>query len=562
MYDEHQLAEIEQALSNWESTSLKEALEKMGEWKKEFTTSSGLTAKRLYTPLDLKAGEWNYLGQLGFPGGYPFTRGIEPVMYRSKLFRMYQYGGYGTAKATNEWFKYIIERGAEELGVAQDLPTQLGLDSDHPLARPEVGKVGVAIGSLADIEAIFKDIPIERIGVSTTSNATGPIFLAFMLALCEKRKISPQKLRLNIQNDILKEFIARGAYIFPPRPSMEFACDLREYCINNGLINVRPGEFCGYHMREAGANVIQELAFTLANAVAYLECLKSRGVDLNKCYQPVAGFTAGLDLFEEICKLRAFRRMFSRTMKERFNVSNPDAMAVSYRCNSQASLFTAQEPMNNIVRGAITALVQALAGVQVMSVACFDEAHALPSPEAVKIALRTQQIVAYETGVVNTVDPLAGSYYVEALTDELEEKAMTLFEKVQAMGGAIASIEQGFQIREIARSALKHQQQVESGERVMIGVNKYRGNEAVHLEVRRPDEKDVERQIERLNKLRKERDNDEVKIALNGLKEAAREGANLVLPALATVKAYATIGEMCDVLRDVWGEYEYRAEVL
>lgn len=316
MYHKDEIDELEKGIESWEKGCLKNELETRGEWKKEFTTASGIPIKRLYTPLDLNERGWSYLEKLGFPGQYPFTRGITPTMYRGNIFVMSQYGGFGTAEATNKHFKYVLSQGGSGLGIAQDLPTQVGLDSDHPLARGEVGKVGVTIDSLADVETIFDGIPIETVTVYTTSNATGPIFLAFMLALCENRRISPEKLRLSIQNDILKEFVARGTYIFPPKASVKFSCDLIEYCIKNGLKNIQPVWFCGYHMREAGANIIQELAFTLADAAAYLDEVVRRGVDLNHFHQPAAAFTAGMDLFEEVCKHRAFRRMWARLMRE------------------------------------------------------------------------------------------------------------------------------------------------------------------------------------------------------------------------------------------------------
>lgn len=560
MNDKGNQEDIKQAKESWEQTRLKEELDKVGEWKKEFGTVSGIPVKRLYTPLDLADRGWNYLESLGFPGEYPFTRGITPTMYRGSLYVMSQYGGFGTAEATNKRFKYILEQGGRGLGLAQHLPSQIGFDSDNPLARGEVGKAGVAIDSLADIETVFDGIPLEDLPVYTTSNATGPIFLAFILALCEKWGVKPERLRLSIQNDVLKEFVSRGTYIFPPKPSVKFSCDLMEYCIRNRLHSVQPVWFCGSHMRESGADAVQELAFTLANAAAYLDNLVGRGVDLNDFHQPSVAFATGIDLFEEVCKHRAVRRMWARMMKERYHVTAEQVMSTFMRGHTLATELTAQQPINNVVRCTVNAIVQALSGYQVMELSSYDEAIALPSPEALKISLRTQQIIAYETGVANTVDPLAGSYYVEALTDEIEDRVTELFNKVQSMGGAIAAIEQGFMVREIGRSAYRQLKEIESGERVVVGLNKYQEDEPVQLQIWKADAEEEERQIQKLKRLRKERDNGKVASSLRQLKEAAREGINLVEPIIPVVKAYATIGEICGTLKDVFGEYREAIE--
>jgi len=547
---------LKKSMESWEKGCLHKELKASGERKGEFATASGIPVKRLYTPLDLKERNWNYQESLGFPGEFPFTRGISPTMYRGNLWVMFQYGGFGTALATNEWFKYLLDQGATMLALAQDLPSQMGMDSDSPMARGEVGKIGVALDSLADVETVFDGIPIDKVSISTTSNATGPIFLALMLALAERRGISPQSMSLTIQNDVLKEIISRHTHIFPPRPSLRFSCDVTEYCGKNGLGNILSPWFCGYHMREAGGNVFHELGFLLANIVEFLDELVKRGIDLDGFYRPVASFTAGMDFFEEICKHRAYRRMFARMMKERYHVKNPRTMSAIMYDHSQASAFTAEQPMNNIVRGTVNALVQALAGVQVMSVACFDEAHAIPSPEAARIGLRTQQIIAHETGVTNTVDPLAGSYFVETLTDELEEKATGIFDEVQALGGAVVGIQQGFQERAIAEEAYRHSRQVKSREKVVVGVNEFQVDEKVPFDIMKVDPKEEGRQIEKVRRLKKERDSERVKMALKEIQDAAEEKVNLVLPILGAVKEYATIGEICDVLRNVYGEYE------
>ncbi len=554
MYHEQELVKIRQAMESWEKGSLRKQLDTVEERKKEFTTVSGIPVRRLYTPLDLSEKGWNYVERLGFPGEYPFTRGMSPTMYRSNLWRMYQYAGYGTADSTNKWYKYLLDQGAQELAMALDLPTQIGYDSDNPLCRGEVGKVGVSVDSLADMETIFDGIPIENIHITTVGSAIGPIFLAWLIALAEKRHIPPQKLRISIQGDILREIVSRGTQIFPVRPSVKCTCDFIEYGVKNGLSLEHA--YCGYHMREAGANAIQEMAFTLANAVEYTRELVSRGIKVDELPRPRVIFVGGIEFFEEICKSRAFRRMFARVMKEKFNAKNPEAMVFTLQFGSQSSLYTSQQPLNNIIRGAIIALVEALSGGETNSVARYTEALSIPTPESATISLRTQQIIAYETGIADTVDPLGGSYYVETLTDELEEKATQLFEQVEAMGGAIAAIERGFIQREIAKSAYEDLRQVESGGKVRVGVNIFQVDEPTPIKLMRVDPSDEERQIQKVRRLRKERGNDRVESNLKELEQTALEGINLVPPILAAVRSYATIGEICDVLRGVFGEYK------
>jgi len=556
MFDKDEIAQIKKAKKSWESKELKKTLEIFEERKKEFITESGISIQRLYTPLDLKEKKCSYNKDLNFPGLYPFTRGDNPTMYRSHLWKVYQYGGYGTAETTNERFQYTLRQGANELGIALDLPTQIGYDSDHPLAKGEVGRIGVAINSLEDMEALFNGIPLENIDISTTANAIGPIFLAWCLALAEKRNIPLEKLGVRIQNDILKEYVARGTYAFPIRPSVRFACDLIEYGLKNKLSNLRT-EICGYHMREAGATVIQEMAFTLANAVEYIKELMSRGISIDDLPQPIMNTVAGLELFEGISKNRAMRRMWARILRERFGAKEgSECLKLTFFGGSQASRWTAQQPLNNIIRGTIAALVQALSGVQVCGVARYDQALCLPTPESVRIATRTQQIISEETGVMDTVDPLGGSYYVEALTDELEDKATELFKKVEAMGGAIVAIENGFMEAEIGKSAYKDLREVETGERVRIGVNKYQVDEALSIGMMKIDPLEEEKQLRKLHRLKKERDNDKVKHDLQVIKEAAQDKVNLVPPILKAVKSYTTIGEICGVLREVFGDYQ------
>jgi methylmalonyl-CoA mutase N-terminal domain/subunit len=556
IYDKEELDEIKQRRKTWENTLLKGEIEKRGKWKKEFKTNSGIPMERLYTPLDLNEKEWSYPEKLGFPGDYPFTRGITPTMYRGVPPRMFVYSGYGSAELTNQRYKYLLSQGAKELIIASDLPTQLGYDSDNPLSRGEVGKIGVAINSLADVEVIFDGIRLDEVFVGAQANANSPILLAFVIAAAEKQGVSPQQIKFVVQNDVLKEYIARGTYIFPPKPALKFSCDIIEYVARNNLSEwMCPIIYCGYHMREAGANTVQEMAFTMANAVAYIEEVLSRDINIDELPQQRALFVAGLDLFEEVCKHRAFRRLWAKMMKERFKAKNPRVMALGYTCGSQSSLYTAQQPMNNIVRGTISGLVQALSGVQTMNIAAMDEALSIPTEESATIVLRTMQIITHETGIPNTIDPLAGSYYVETLTDELEERATRLFEKVQSLGGAVACIEQGFQEAEIAKEAYEQYKQVKIGGRVWVGVNQFQMDEKLSIKLMRVDPKEEERQIEKVKRLRKERDNKKVRAALKDLKEAAIEETNLVPTILSAVKVYSTIGEICNSLREVYGEY-------
>ena len=548
---------ITQAKESWERDCLKPVLEQAGESKKKFSTPSGVPIKRVYTPLDLDEKGWDYLEKLGFPGAYPYTRGITPTMYRTSLWRVAVYGGFGTAEETNKRFKYILEQGGLELFTALDLPTQVGYDSDNPLAQGEVGRVGVPIDSLVDIETLFDGIPLsEDIAVGTTAMALGPIFLALMIALAEKRGVPPKNLTFFMSNDPLKEYPARGLYIFPPRPALRLTGDAIEYSIKNEFNSFQPIFYEGYHMAEAGANAIQEMAFTLAMAVEYIKEVISRGVSADELPQPRVGLVGNLDFFENICKHRAFRRMFARIMKERFNAKNLRSISPVYWGSGQPSLYTAQQPLNNIVRGTIIVMGQALAGCQFSAVSPFTETLSLPTLESERVAIRTPQIVAYESGIMNTVDPLAGSYYVETLTDDLEERAMKLFEEIEAMGGFIAAIEQGFIESEITKSAYQLLKQTQSGEKIIVGLNKYQVDEPITIELMKVDPATAERQIEQLKKLREERDTGNVESALKQLKEAAKEkGTNLVAPILAAVKTYATIEEICDALRDVFGEY-------
>lgn len=556
MFDKDEINKIRQMQADWEATTLKQELKESGEWKPEFKTLSGIPVKRVYTPLDLAERGWSYSEKLGFPGQYPMTRGRTATMYRGSIWPMWIYGGFGTAEDANKRYKFLIEQGTQEVAVALHLPTQLGYDSDNPLCRGEVGKIGVAIDSLADVETAFDGIRLEDILIFTTGNAIGPIFYALFAAMGEHRGVPIEKMHINIQNEILKEYVARGTYIFPPQPSVKFSVDLIEYVCRNSLSdNVYPYWFCGYHMKESGATAVHEMAFTMADTVAYLDELVRRGVDINTFHDPEVDFATSIDFFEAICEHRAFRRWWAKLMKERYGATNPRTLGVYFRGGSHSSNYTAQQPLNNIVRGTLSILAQALSGHQTMSTGAMDEALGIPTEESHRLALRTQQIVAYESGIINTVDPLAGSYFVEALTDELEQRAIELFNKVQELGGAITAIESGFMQSQIMQSAYQFLKQVESGERIVVGVNKFQVDEPTTIKLMKLDETVEQRQIEKLKRLRKERDNSKVQKTLKELKEAAIEGVNLVLPCMAAVKAYATIGEMCDVLRELWGEY-------
>jgi methylmalonyl-CoA mutase N-terminal domain/subunit len=557
MFDKDELKKIRQMEEDWKATALKQELEERGEWKQEFKTLSGINVKRVYTPLDLADRGWSYTEKLGYPGVYPMTRGRGATMYRGGIWPMWVYGGFGTAEDANKRYRYLVEQGTDEIAVALHLPTQLGYDSDNPLCKGEVGKIGVAIDTLADVEDAFKDLPLENIMIFTTANAIGPIFYALVVAMGEKRGVPVEKMLINIQNEILKEYVARGTYIFPPKPSVRFSVDLVEHvCRNNLSDNVFPYWFCGYHMKESGATTIQEMAFTMANAVAYLDELVARGIDINSFHNPMVNLATSIDFFEAICEQRAFRRWWAKLMKERYKASDPRTLGVYLKGGSNSSNYTAQQPMNNIVRGALSILAQALSGHQTMGTGAMDEALGIPTEESHRLALRTQQIIAYESGITNTVDPLAGSYFIEVLTDELEEQAVRLFNRVEDMGGAITAIEGGFMQKEILDSAYKFFKEVESGERVVVGVNKFEVEEQTTVKAMKVDDTVEKRQIERLNRVRQSRDNAEVKKRLRELKEAAIEGINLVPPCLAAVKAYASIGEMCGVLREIWGEYE------
>ncbi|MEM3010742.1 MAG: methylmalonyl-CoA mutase family protein [Candidatus Bathyarchaeia archaeon] len=549
------LDEIQRCKEAWEKEVLSKSFARLPERKKEFATASNIPVNRVYTPLDVQG--LDYLRDLGFPGEYPFTRGIYPTMYRARLWTMRQYAGFGTAEQTNQRFKYLLQAGQTGLSVAFDFPTQIGYDCDHPMAVGEVGKVGVSVCTLNDMKILFDGIPLDKVTTSMTINAPATVLLAMYIAVAENQGVPAAKLGGTIQNDILKEYVARGMYIYPPQPSMRLVTDIFEYCAKN-VPKWNTISISGYHIREAGATAVQEVAFTLANGIAYVQAAIERGLNLDEFASRLSFFFASHnDFFEEIAKFRAARRLWAKIMKERFKAKNPRSMWMRMHVQTSGCTLTAQQPLNNIIRVTIQSLAAVLGGTQSLHTNSFDEALALPSEEAVRVALRTQQIIAYESGVTNTVDPLAGSYYVEALTNEMEEKAMEYIQKIDDMGGVIPAIEKGFFQREIADSAYKYQREIDNHERILVGVNDYTiEEEEVPIPLLRIDPKVEEEQIKRLQKLRRERDNRKVRQILDELHDAAEKDVNLMPIIIEAVKSYATLGEICDVLRSVYGEYK------
>lgn len=489
------------------------------------------------------------------PGEFPFTRGIHASMYRDKLWTMRQYAGFSTAEASNERYHYLLQQGVMGLSVAFDLPTQIGYDSDHPMSEGEVGKVGVAIDSIEDMERLFKGIKLEEISTSMTINATGFILLALYIALAKKQGADLRKISGTIQNDILKEYAARGTFIYPPKPSMRLITDIFDYC-SREVPKWNTISISGYHIREAGANAVQELAFTLANGKAYLKAALEKGLEINVFARRLSFFfNAHNHLFEEVAKFRAARRMWANITKD-MGATDPKAQMLRFHTQTGGSTLTAQQPHNNIVRVTVQTLAATLGGTQSLHTNGYDEALSLPTEAAARIALRTQQIVGYESGIADTVDPLAGSFYVEALTNEVEARAWELIEKIDVMGGAVAAIEQGFMQDEIARSAYRYQQEIETGEKVIVGVNKFAVNEAATSEVFRIDDSIRLVQTERLQALKAKRDNTVVAALLERLEAAAGTTENLMPIVVEAVENYCTLGEIADVLRKVWGEHK------
>ena len=518
-------------------------------------TASGLDVDVVYTPADL--GDFDYQKDLGFPGEFPYTRGVYPSMFRGSLWSMRQYAGFADAEESNKRFKYLLEQGQSGLSVAFDLPTQMGFDSDNPMVRAEVGRVGVAVDTLRDMEILFEGIPLDKITTSFTINSTAAIILAMYLAVAEKQGVPMSKVGGTLQNEILKEFIARGTYIFPPRPSLRLVVDIIDFC-KDKVARMNTINFSGYHVREAGANAVQEVAYCLSSAIAYIEEVLKRGINFDD-FGPRLAFhlIVGLDFFEEIAKIRAARRLWAKIAKERFNAKNPRSMMLRLFCGSSAREATSREPLNNIVRATIDMLGIVFAGAQSASILSYDEAYTIPTEESALISLRTQQIIGYETGIAKVVDPLGGSYYLESLTSRLEKEMKKLMDEIDSLGGMLRCIETGKIQMDVSKNAYEIEKKKQNGEVVIVGVNKFVDEQKQDEEVvlTKIDPNLTKKQIEKLQKVKSERNNPKVKEALRVLKEKAKGTENLVPAIQDAVKEYATIGEICDTLREVFGEH-------
>ena len=545
--------DIRAANDAWNEKTAK-LIAKRPERKGQFETLSGIPTERVYTPLAQKHSE--YLEDLGFPGDFPYTRGVQPTMYRGRFWTMRQYAGFASAEESNKRYKYLLEHGQTGLSVAFDLPTQIGYDSDHPLAQGEVGKVGVAIDSLADMEALFDGIPLDKVSTSMTINAPAAILLAMYIETAKKQDVSATKLKGTIQNDILKEYAARGTYIFPPEPSMRITTDIFAFCSKH-VPSWNTISISGYHIREAGSTAVQELAFTLANGIAYVDAAIKAGLQVDDFAPRLSFFfNAHMDFFEEIAKFRAARRLWARIMKERFGATKPKSLMLRFHTQTAGCTLTAQQPHNNIMRVTLQALSAVLGGTQSLHTNSMDEAFSLPSVNAVQIALRTQQIMAHESGITNTADPLGGSFFVEHLTDEMEQRARDYLDRIEQKGGAVVAIEQGFIQKEIQESAYAYQRAVEAGEQIVVGLNKFQQEESPPSNLLRVDLAVRESQMAKLSELKLQRDAEAVTTALKNLKKCAQGTANLMPPILEAVQCYATLGEICDTLRSVFGEYK------
>jgi methylmalonyl-CoA mutase N-terminal domain/subunit len=554
MFDKEEMEKIKREKERWEKTTLPNWIKQCPERKREFRNHSGMLIKGLYTPEDVKSQD--YMRDLGFPGEYPFLRGVHATMYRGRLWTMRLFAGYGTAADTNKRFKYLLKEGESGLSTAFDYPTIMGYDSDHPMAKGEVGICGVAISSLQDMETLLEGIPLDQVTTSMTINGPAPTLLAMYMAVGDKQGVPRAKLGGTTQNDNLKEFFAQKLCIFPPKPSVKLTTDVIEYCARH-LPKWNPVSISGYHIREAGATALQELAFTIYDGIAYVESTLERGLKVDDFAHRLSFFFASHnDFFEEIAKFRAARRLWARLMKERFKAKNPRSMWMRMHIQTSGCTLTAQQPLNNIIRTTIQALAAVLGGTQSLHTNSFDEALCLPTEEAVRVALRTQQIIAYESGAANTVDPLGGSYYVEALTNEMEEKAMEYIRRIDHMGGAISAIEKGFFQKEIADSAYRYQREIDEKKRTIVGLNEYTMQEECPIELLKIDPKVEKEQVARLQKLKRERDNRKVKETLEKLHYAADKNENLMPTIIEAVKAYVTLGEITEVLRKVYGEYK------
>lgn len=545
--------QIKSAKARWEQDTVGKTLGRFPERQPEFTTGSGTPVARLYSPAEVQS---DYQRDLGFPGEYPFTRGVQPTMYRGRLWTMRQYAGFGSAEESNQRYKYLLGAGQMGLSVAFDLPTQIGYDSDSTMAEGEVGKVGVAISSLADMEVLFDGIPLDQVSTSMTINAPAAVLLAMYIAVAEKQGVPAQKLTGTVQNDILKEYAARGTYIYPPGPSLRLITDIFRYCADEV-----PGwntiSISGYHIREAGSTAAQEVGFTLSDGITYVQAAIDAGLDVDGFAPQLSFFfNAHNDFFEEVAKYRAARRLWARIMRERFGAKNPKSWMLRFHTQTGGSTLTAQQPLNNIVRVALQAFAAVCGGTQSLHTNSMDEALALPTEQSVMVALRTQQIIAYESGAAETIDPLAGSYYVETLTDTIEAEANRYIERIDAMGGSVRAIEQGYMQREIQDSAYRYQREVEAGKRIVVGMNKFQVEEEPPQDLLKVNPAVAEAQASRLAQVRSARDSARVQATLAALQQGAEGTANLMPLLLDAVRAYATLGEICDTMRTVFGEYQ------
>jgi methylmalonyl-CoA mutase N-terminal domain/subunit len=548
------LHEIRQRKDKWDKETVFKSFDRLPE-KGEYATSSDLKVERIYTPSELEG--FDYLRDLGFPGEYPLIRGVYPTMYRARLWTMRQYAGFGTAKQTNQRFRYLLGHGQTGLSVAFDFPTQIGYDCDHPLALGEVGKVGVSVTTLKDMEVLFDGIPLDKVTTSMTINAPANVLLAMYIAVGQKQGVDSAKLGGTVQNDILKEYVARGMYIFPPKPSMRIVTDIFEYCSKN-MSQWNTISISGYHIREAGATAVQEVAFTFANAIAYVQTAIDRGLDLDKFAGRLSFFFAAHNNFlEEVAKFRAARRLWAKIMRDRFHAKSLASMMLRFHTQTSGVALTAQQPYNNVVRVALQALSAVFGGTQSLHTNSFDEAYALPSEQAVTIALRTQQIIAYESGVIDTVDPLAGSYYIESLTNEIEEKATGYIEQIDRIGGAVAAVEKGFMQREITDSAYHFQKKIEAKKQVVVGVNEFRSEEETPIKTLQTNPAVERKLVQQLDHIKTQRSKTRVNESLSKMRRAAeKENVSLMPYIIEAVKEYATLGEICGTLREVYGEYK------
>ena len=542
-------------LAEWEENELAKSLQRFPERKAKFTNHGGDEIPRLATPETI---DEHYLENLGFPGQYPYTRGVQPTTYRGRLWTMRQYAGFSTAAESNKRYRYLLDQGTTGLSVAFDLPTQIGYDSDDPMSVGEVGKVGVAIDSLADVETLFDQIPLDKISTSMTINSPAAILLAMYVAVGEKQGVAPENLKGTIQNDILKEYVARGTYIFPPKPSLRLITNIFQWC-GQQTPAFNTISISGYHIREAGSTAVQEVAFTLANGCTYVQTALDAGLELDVFARRLAFFfNASSDLLEEVAKFRAARRLWARLMKERFGAKKPASLMLRFHTQTAGNTLTAQQIDNNIVRVTIQALSAVLGGTQSLHTNSKDEAHSLPTEASVRTALRTQQILATESGIADTIDPLAGSYYIESLTDKIEREALALIEKIDESGGVVKCIEEGFIQRQIENAAYQYQLEIERGERIIVGVNKFQVDEETKPPLLRVDPAVEKTQVDKLTEVKNNRNNQQVENSLAKLEKSARGTDNLMPDILKCVKEYATLGEICNVLRGVFGEYKDR----